>query len=97
MVGAVAAALSPPPCHLLCSKGVVVPSFSSTSSLEDAVPLDDSLWSLNSPVQGEPTEQSITCKAASLLRAHPIPSNPTQSHWRLGSARSFTTVFSQGR
>lgn len=48
-----------PPCHLLCSKGVVVPSFSSSSSLEDAVPLDDSRWSLwpNSPVQGKPTDQ----------------------------------------
>lgn len=46
-----------PACHLLCSKGVVVPSFSSSSSLEDAVPLDDSRWSLNSPAQGKATEQ----------------------------------------
>ena len=47
------------PSHVPCSKGVAFSSFSSSSSLEDMVPLEDSRWSLwlNSPVRRKPTSR----------------------------------------
>lgn len=48
-----------PRCHLLCSKEAAFSSFSSSSSLEDMVPLEDSRWSLwlNSPAKTKPPSQ----------------------------------------
>lgn len=57
-------------CHLLCSKEAAFSSFSSSSSLEDMVPLEDSRWSLwlNSPAKTKPSVRPLA--ALLLVRAH---------------------------